>query len=557
MLGVAALAFLSPIPNTGKAWTYNLLFLAFFGIASWDALVRAKKEPTSARGWRCIATGWGMAGMAGLGMVISLIRNGPIAGAPSMGIFYLWIGAALLNAVGFLSFPRPTAERRVLIRGILDAGIFALSLFLVIWALFLHHLLEETSQRLSVEVAACLFYLSMAAALGVSAHIVSGGRAIWKGPMGAFNATFLCLSLVSGPWVKSILAGTYHQAHPARLALMPAFLILFLGARLPWPGEDHSRAKPYVAIQDLLPFLPTIWAVGAIALVYLPNLQRDQKIGLGLFIIISILAMVRQLTTLQVVRDRSQELEEKVEVRTRDLAESQHLILQTQRMNLVATIGAGLAHDVNNLIGAARGYTEIIRTGVDEGEGAQPEDLQKVYQALTKAGEMTHQLLGFARQGEAATILLDLNAQLEGLRPLLAILVPKGITLKVDAGEESVLVMADPAQIDQVIVNLVSNAKDATPPKGSVRLSARSWGDGWTALEVQDTGSGMPPSVVARIFEPFFTTKDPGRGTGLGLSSVRTVVEGLGGRLEVESTQGVGTIMRVLLPQAAGTETIP
>lgn len=551
-LAMGALAFLSPLPETGKAWVNNLLFLSFFSIAAWDALARARKEPEAARGWRWMATGGSLAALGGLGMVISLILHGPHAGVPPLGIFYLWIGAAIVNAGGFLAFPRPRAERRILLRGILDAIIFALSMFLVIWTVFLHDLLEATSLGLTVEVAASLFYLSMAAALGVSAHVVSGGRAVWKGPMGAFNAAFLCLSLVSVPWVKAILTNTYHQAHPARLALMPAFFFLFFGARRPWPQEGPSPTKPRMAVQDMLPFLPIFLAAGAIVSVYLPGIQRGQRVGLGLFLVIALLAMARQLTTLRVVRGLSQELEEKVEVRTRDLAESQHLILQTQRMNLVATIGAGLAHDVNNLIGAARGFTEIIKIGVKEGEVARLEDLQKVYDALTKAGEMTHQLLGFARQGDATVEVLDLNAQLSGLRPLLAILVPKGINLEVVPGKETVLVQADPAQIDQVVVNLVSNAKDATPLKGSIRLSTHSQGSAWVALEVQDSGSGMPPEVVARIFEPFFTTKDPGKGTGLGLSSVRTVVEGLGGRLEVDSRFGVGTIMRVLLPKFAG-----
>lgn len=550
-LGIAGLAFLSPLPETGKAWTNNILFLTYFLIASWDSLTRANMEPQAARGWRWMATGGFLAGMGGIGMVVSLIRHGPRAGVPPMGIFYLWIGAALINAVGFLAFPRPKAERRVVVRGALDAAIFSLSMFLVIWSVFLENLLKATHMGLAVEVAASLFYLSMAAALGVSAHVVSGGKALWKGPMGAFNAAFLCLTLVSAPWVKSILTDTYHQAHPARLALMPAFFFLFLGARMPWPSGSLGQARPRMAIQDMLPFLPTVLAAGAIITVYLPGFQRDQRVALGLFLVIALLVMMRQLTTLSAVRGLSQELEEKVEVRTRDLAESQQLILQTQRMNLIATLGAGLTHDVNNLIGAAKGFTELIQYDVQDGTGAAIEDLNKVHEALTKAGEMTRQLMGFARQTEACAKVLDLNLQLTGLKPLLAILVPKGISLEVVPGREPVWVLADPAQIDQLVVNLVSNAKDATPVKGRIRLSARCLDQAWVAFEVMDSGSGMPPEVVAKIFDPFFTTKEPGKGTGLGLSSVRTVVEGMGGRLEVESQAGSGTTMRVLLPRAA------
>lgn len=556
LLGLALVSFLSPISETSKAWVNNAIFLFFLLSTCWGCARRALKEPEAALGWRWLTAACSLAALGATAMMVSLFEVGPRAGPPAFGVFTLWTLAQMAMGLGLISFPRPKVEARIQIRAFLDASIFALSMFLIIWLLFLQKLLGSTSTKLATEIAVGLFFLTVAGNLGFSTHVISGGRAIWKGPLGAFNMGTFGMAILMIPYVETVLRATYHQAHPVVLLMMPIWFFFFLVPRRPWPTRGASLEKPRMAMQDILPFLPTFLASGAILAVYLPGTQRDQRVGLTLFLFLALLVMLRQFTTLKDVREHSEDLEGKVEVSARDLVASQHLILQTQRMNMVGSIGAGLAHDVNNLIGAAKNYIELIQMDLDDAITVNSADIQKVHQALSKAGDMTRQLLGFARQREGVMDVFDLNIQILGLRPLLAIIIPKGITLEVYPSVEPLLVRADPAQIDQVVVNFVSNAKDAMPGKGTIRLSTAlraPVGENleWVTLEVHDTGSGMPQEVIAKIFDPFFTTKEPGKGTGLGLSSVRTVVEGLEGRLEVDSRPGGGTTMRVLLPRVA------
>jgi signal transduction histidine kinase len=272
--------------------------------------------------------------------------------------------------------------------------------------------------------------------------------------------------------------------------------------------------------------------------------------------LLALLVGARQLLNLREVRDLRRNLEEKVEIRTQDLAASQNLLLKTQRMNLVASIGAGLVHDINNLIGAGISYARLLRMNLGQQLPLEPDDISELRGALVKARDLTSQLMAFARDKQGTTSRFNATDRILGTAPLLRILVPKGIALDLDLDEAPMALRADPGQLDQVLVNLVSNAKDATPQGGRIHIRTRplqepAEGIGpCLCLEVSDTGSGIPRELLERIFEPLFTTKEPGKGTGLGLSSVKGVVDGMGGRLQVESGIGTGTTFRILIPLA-------
>jgi two-component system, cell cycle sensor histidine kinase and response regulator CckA len=227
-------------------------------------------------------------------------------------------------------------------------------------------------------------------------------------------------------------------------------------------------------------------------------------------------------------------------------------LAQARRLESLGRLAGGIAHDFNNLMAVIAGYGAILDQEV-EGETAE-HAVGEIRRAAGRAAELTAQLLAFSRRRPVARTTVDVAATVRGLQAMLASLLGDDVRLVLDA-EEAVVVVADRAQLEQVVVNLALNARDALPGGGRVRIAvARVEEDGvpHACITVADTGSGMSPDLMDRIFEPFFTTKEAGRGTGLGLASVHGSVAQAGGRVVVESSPGVGTTFRVLLPAAAG-----
>ncbi|HRP08012.1 MAG TPA: ATP-binding protein, partial [Gemmatimonadales bacterium] len=203
-------------------------------------------------------------------------------------------------------------------------------------------------------------------------------------------------------------------------------------------------------------------------------------------------------------------------------------------------------HDFNNLITGMRGYADLLLDDLplDDPHRA---DLHEIQRASSRAADLTRQLLTFARRQVATPRLLDLNRVVRDAEPLLRKLLGGGVELVLELAEGVVPVVIDPAQFEQVLTNLATNARDAMPDGGRVVVET-SIEDHLAALTVTDHGAGIPAEALPHLFEPFYTTKLDGKGTGLGLATVYGIVEQSDGRIEVESTVGLGTRMRILLP---------
>ncbi|MEU8820486.1 ATP-binding protein [Actinoplanes sp. NPDC048796] len=247
--------------------------------------------------------------------------------------------------------------------------------------------------------------------------------------------------------------------------------------------------------------------------------------------------------------------------RQRALEERTH---QAQRMESLGKLAGGIAHDFNNILAIIVNYTEFAIEESAGHPGVQA-DLNHVRTAADRAMGLTRQLLTFTRGDTVQPQDVDLNRALAEVRDMLERTIGEHITLAARPGEQPVIVRADPGQLQQILLNLALNARDAMPDGGALVLEAGTAeldGDEvkmqpalpagrYARLQVSDTGEGMPPEVVQRIFEPFFTTKPRGRGTGLGLSTVYGIVTEAGGALNVYSEPGVGTTFRIYLPLAA------
>ncbi len=249
-----------------------------------------------------------------------------------------------------------------------------------------------------------------------------------------------------------------------------------------------------------------------------------------------------------------------VDITERKLLENQ--LQQSRRMEAVGRLAGGIAHDFNNLLTIIKGYAELAV----QRSGIQPElrsDVQQIENAAERASTLIRQLLAFSRRQVLQPKILDLNAIVLGLDKLLGRLMGEHIEMVTRCGANVGHVKADPAQIEQVIMNLVVNARDAMPKGGrltvetvNVDLDSTYARDhvtvkpgAYVMLAVSDSGIGMSPETVAHIFEPFYTTKESGQGTGLGLSTVYGIVKQSGGYIWVYSEPGKGTTFKVYLPR--------
>jgi PAS domain S-box-containing protein len=249
------------------------------------------------------------------------------------------------------------------------------------------------------------------------------------------------------------------------------------------------------------------------------------------------------------------------------LRRSEEQLRQAQKMEAVGQLAGGIAHDFNNLLTAILSYCDLLLEEVRQGDPIRA-DVEQIRQAGQRAAGLTRQLLAFSRRQVLQPKVLSLNAVVEGTESMLRRLVGADIELELGSDAGLWYVLADPNQIEQVLVNLVVNARDAMPHGGRIivrtanrNLKADSPGrpngvrpGSYVALEVCDSGVGIDPALHARIFEPFFTTKEPGKGTGLGLSTVYGIVQQSGGHVTVDSAPGRGSTFTVLLPRHLGGE---
>ena len=239
---------------------------------------------------------------------------------------------------------------------------------------------------------------------------------------------------------------------------------------------------------------------------------------------------------------------------------------QAQKMEAVGRLAGGIAHDFNNLLTAIRGNAELMSHRVKK-DPAMAAEVDEILHAADRAASLTRQLLAFSRKQVLQPIALDINEIVSGVSRMARRLIGTDVQLRLDLARSVSQVLADPAQVEQVLLNLIVNARDAMPSGGNitvqtknVRLDAESpeirqagiAPGAFVLLAVTDDGIGMDQATQARIFEPFFTTKETGRGTGLGLSTVYGIIRQTGGAITVTSDRGKGASFRVYLPAIAG-----
>jgi signal transduction histidine kinase len=325
------------------------------------------------------------------------------------------------------------------------------------------------------------------------------------------------------------------------------------GRRAPWPEEaaaagnpDDGRAIPYSAVVLLM----------AIVVIEVAALEsaRARALVFGL-LVLAALVIGRLLVTLREVGELTRA---KLEQETRFQAK----LAQSQKLEAIGRLAGGVAHDFNNLLTAISGFAELLEADLEEGAG-RIEDVREIRRAASRASELTSQLLTFARRQVVAPRVVSVNGLVTDVSRMLTRLLGEQIDLRLELTPARPYACVDPAQLEQVLVNLAINARDAMPRGGrlTIATSVASRVDSgiaeagrapdptpWVRLSVVDTGTGMTPEVASQIFEPFFTTKPMGQGTGLGLAMAYGAVMQAGGRITVDTVLGEGSAFHVWLP---------
>jgi PAS domain S-box-containing protein len=247
------------------------------------------------------------------------------------------------------------------------------------------------------------------------------------------------------------------------------------------------------------------------------------------------------------------------------LREREEQLRQAQKMEAVGRLAGGVAHDFNNILTAISGYAELLLPGMTDQESLQ--EVREIQEAAQRAASLTRQLLAFSRKQVFQPKVLDLNRVLKNLDKMLRRVISEDIDLVFFPGEGLGRVLVDPVQIEQVIMNLAVNARDAMPAGGKLTLETANVDldeayvsdhlevqpGPYVVLSVSDTGIGLDEATRGRLFEPFFTTKGQGKGTGLGLSTVYGIVKQSGGHIWVYSETGQGTTFKIYLPRVDGS----
>jgi two-component system, cell cycle sensor histidine kinase and response regulator CckA len=271
--------------------------------------------------------------------------------------------------------------------------------------------------------------------------------------------------------------------------------------------------------------------------------------------------LTRLPSAVQSALEKIKTIEEKIRAEAA-LQKSEEQLRMSQKLEAVGQLAGGVAHDFNNLLTVIRGYSELVLNRLDENDDNWPR-VEEIKRAAERASTLTHQLLAFSRKQVLQPRLFDLNHLVTDLSKMLRRLIGENIEMTTIIGQEAPI-NADHGQIEQVLMNLVVNARDAMPQGGrlTVETSRVEFDEAYAGahfsvqpgsyvmLAVSDTGSGMDAETRKHIFEPFFTTKEQGKGTGLGLSTVYGIVKQSGGNIWLYSEPGQGTVFKVYLPAA-------
>ncbi|WP_306590349.1 sensor histidine kinase [Geothrix sp. 21YS21S-4] len=482
-------------------------------------------------------------------LLVTFLSGGRHLPAASSVVSLLSAATGILGLAGVLSFPKEAEQAKAFRRRALDGLLFAGAVLFLLWMMGVQGSLRASVQGMGLRVMAA--YLNAALLGGGLIFMVSGraGRTIaplrWLGGSAlAWLASLSCWTLAGLPPVPAA----------AGWIVVAGGIPLFQGLAA-WSWVENPRPVER-KVEDLFPYLPIVVAMGVLG-VLLPGASMELLRGaFGIFLAIVALLLLRQLQAIRDLRAARATLEDRVRQRTEALEEAQEALLRTERLNTLALMGAGLAHDLNNLLSVMKSAAEMAVLNLESGRPPALADLSRITVTAERAADLTGRLMRFVRREAEEVAPTDLTWELRDMETTLRMILPRTVELLIEVpAEEALVVLSSRPRLEQMLVNLVANARDAMPAGGRLTIRAAPAPERDVAkIDVADSGTGMTPEVLERIFDPFFTTKPLGKGTGLGLPSLRALVEEGGGRLEVASEPGKGSRFSIFLPLMSSAE---
>ncbi|WLT33228.1 sensor histidine kinase [Geothrix sp. PMB-07] len=530
----------------------QLGLVALTVVALSASVLRAKQRGPEALGWVLLSCA------LLINALMQVMRIPGFYGIPAPG--YLTRLTILLQVLGsclfigtLLSWNLAPPTRFARIRHGLDGLLFALAAFFILWGLVLGPAFLSDRFPLLDRFVWLGTFLVYDLLLGLVVFFCLPEPSRLRGPLGWLAAAFLLAGLHNFKWLMDVLSGNPVFHFPVG-ALIYAIPLTYLGAALsPQPVRSQSGADAPVRIVHLLPYVPVLGAAVLAGWLLSTGAMPGHRIILvWLALSLILVLLLRQYLALRDFAALSQHLESRVAERTQALEKVQSILLRTERINAMATMGAGLAHDMNNVLNAIQTRAELVVMDLDEGKLPNREDMVRVQEATQHAAKLSGRLMAMGRQDAEAPRAMDLTAELHSIQPLLQVLLPRSQKLRLISTGEPMPFRGTRGLLEQTLVNLVSNARDAMPEGGTITLRARGAqpheAETGPLLEVEDTGQGIPEDMQSQVFQPFFTTKASGSGTGLGLVCVKSLLEQAGGSIRFTSMPGQGTIFQIRLP---------
>ena len=403
---------LSPAIRDFMITGYAALLMA---LGLFEAFHRASHEPDIKTAWWAFGAVYLLAFLSfGRQALRDLLGVGISPHLPMIELS-LWGLVTLLLLQISMGFNRAQFRSRHPWISLLDGTVFTVALSQVLWLWVLQPIAHRAGLPGPERVGVLVVFGIASAALGITLHIMAK-RTSMGGPMGAFAAALVWIMAILPWWVKMNFLQEMRPAHPFRMVMLGGFLLLWLAVRAPWPAAPIKRStRPW--IMNLLPYVPAGFAfLGAFLHdLYFPT--GHDRLNVGLLGGLAILVLLRQVVAFREIWAIKQSLEVKVEARTRELAETSRLLLQTQRMNFIATLGAGMAHDLNNMLGAALLNMELLESEPQNPEVCGQRSRETLRSTLSKAGQLTRRLMTYGAEEPGHDSTVELAAHLRGLHP--------------------------------------------------------------------------------------------------------------------------------------------
>jgi signal transduction histidine kinase/ActR/RegA family two-component response regulator len=573
---LAAFSLVLPVPPwlvEQVGWWADFPLLAVSLYAAWLAS-RAERTPWGRRFWNLVAVALALWFLVLLDWQFSWGERLPFDGELLVDFLFLAYYFTLLLATAVRPHERSGATRlSALFLTEVAAGL-VLAFGLLEYYVVLPSRLAPKSYETYVPSLSLYVLLDVVLVTRAAWWCRSARSLRWHIPYCALTAGFMCTLLHDVHELLVYSEGNSLQPSSWDLVWWAQFVCLVVAARAGALGAGVEESSP---ADDLLSPLPTVFGPVASFAFILPVIHLSQLFGvpdrvldkpretlvLACALVLGVLAILHQQLTTARYRRVSQSLHE-----------AQILLQQSRKMEALGRLAGGVAHGFNNLLSVIVGYSEILMERVGPAE-KNVDALQQIRFAAERAASLTRQLATFSRGRLDQEALVDLDRTIATLVPTMQRLLGAGIELKIEAGSSSAWIRVDPQQFERALLNVIANARDATPDGGRVSIWTRALvvaesesptlgllpQGRYVEVTVTDTGHGMDDDVRSRLFEPFFTTRRGEDHRGLGLPIVYGVVRQASGHIEVDSRPGEGTTVRLYLPRhqppAAGADAQP